>query len=118
MIAVLTPFVNMTRGQAQQINCAKNLRKISLGLHAYAADNKGAFPQNLTALYPNYVDDKNVFNCPASKIDGTPEKPDYKYTAGLNEDSPAKNIIVEDMEGNHGRSGKNVLRVGGSVDWQ
>ena len=70
MIAVLTPFVNMTRGQAQQINCAKNLRKISLGLHAYAADNKGAFPQNLTALYPNYVDDKNVFNCPASKIDG------------------------------------------------
>ena len=118
MIIALTPFVRMARERANAINCADNLRKISLGLQSYAADNKGVFPKELGVLYPNYVKEKTAFDCPSAKSEGTPERPEYKYFAGLTEESGPKEILAEDFDGNHGKSGKNVLKVGGAVDWQ
>jgi len=102
MIGILAPFVQMARARADRINCAINLRKISLGLHAYAVDHDDAFPSNLAALYPNYV---------------VEEKANYEYVAGLTERSDPKDIVVQDVEGSHNRAGKNVLRVNGSVEW-
>ena len=113
----LTPFVRMIKERASLINCANNLRRISLGLHLYAADHDEAFPQNLGALYPDYVKEAKAFDCPATAAIGTPEDPEYKYTAGLNESSSPKEIIAEDLEKNHKSSGRSILRINGSVEF-
>jgi type II secretory pathway pseudopilin PulG len=117
MIGVLTPFVKIIKERAQIIACADHMRVISLGLHAYAASNNGNFPSELSELYPKYVKDPKAFNCPASKITGTPDKPDYKYIAGLTERSLTNMTIVRDLNGNHKDRGSNLLKVGGPVEW-
>ena len=117
IIGALTPFVNMARSRSLRFYCADNLRNISLGLHAYAADHNDSFPTTLGQLYPQYVYNEKVFDCPASNGAGTKEKPDYRYVFGLTESSPPKETVVEDLDGNHGKHGKNILRVDGSVEW-
>lgn len=117
MAAILTPFVQMAKDRSHRIDCANNLRKISLGLHMYAADHGDAFPPNLDVLHPNYVDDEKTFDCPASKSIGTKDKPDYNYSKGLTEASSGKETIVQDIDNNHNKSGRNVLRINGSVGW-
>jgi len=117
LTAALTPFVRMIKERASLINCANNLRRISLGLHLYAADHDEAFPQNLGALYPDYVKEIKVFDCPATAAVGTPEDPEYKYQPGLKESSSPKEIIVEDLEKNHKSSGRSILRINGSVEF-
>jgi len=117
MIAALGPFVRMAKIRAHNLNCANNLRKLSLGLHAYAVDHNDEFPPNLGALYPNYVEEIRAFDCPASRSIGTPDNPDYRYMAGLTEISSPKEVIAQDLDNNHKRSGKNALRIDGSVTW-
>lgn len=117
MISVLAPFVRMAKIRANRITCVNNLRQISLALHSYAAAHNDAFPQNLGELYPDYIDDEKVFDCPASKMTGTKEKPDYEYMQGLTEASSPKEVIVQDVSGNHKKFGKNILRINGSVEW-
>ena len=117
MIIFLTPVVAIIKERAHTINCANNLRKISLGLHIYAADHSDAFPASLGELYPNYVKDERAFDCPASKGVGTPEKPDYNYTAGLTEISPESEVIAYDLDDNHKGRTRTILRINGSVEW-
>lgn len=117
VIAALTPFVNMAKTRWGRMQCANNLREVSLGLHAYAADHEEAFPASLGELYPNYVTNMAAFDCPASKEIGTNARPDYSYAAGLKESSDMKEAIAADLDGNHKKSGKNILRIDGSVEW-
>ncbi|MFA5146511.1 MAG: type II secretion system protein [Candidatus Omnitrophota bacterium] len=117
IISILGPFVRMVKDRASAIQCENNLRRLSIALHTYASEHEDAFPPDLGALYPDYVGDQKVFDCAASGSFGTPEKPDYSYAPGLTESSLLKTPIVEDAAGNHGRKGKNILRVDGSVEW-
>ena len=117
MIGALAPFVKMAKARAVKMQCANNLREISLGLHAYAAEHNDVFPAKLSDLYPNYLRDEKVFDCPASKTEGTSKSPDYSYAANLRESSDLKEAIVADLDGNHKKSGKNILRIDGSVAW-
>jgi len=117
MITFLAPLVKITQARARRINCVNNLRQISLGLHKYALGHNKAFPEKIGDLYPTYISDKKVFDCRGSKRIGTKDDPDYSYTEGLAESAPAWEIIVRDNEGNHKNSGKNILRVDGSVEW-
>lgn len=117
MVIMLMPFVNMINERAHKIKCANHLRSISLGLHMYAADNNEAFPPTLGALYPDYVKEKKAFDCPSSASSGTPEKPGYSYTQGLTESSPSNEIIAQDFDDNHKKTGKNILRLNGLVEW-
>ena len=117
MITLLMPFVKMARERAQRIACESNLREINIGLLRYAADHAETFPEDLGKLYPEYTKDRSVFDCPASKNTGTPDKPDYKYNPGLKLWSSPRGVIVEDRDGNHRKNGKNVLRVDGSIEW-
>lgn len=103
MFAALAPFVRMAKTHANKINCANRLRQISLGLHKYAQEHDKKFPKSLGELYPAYIKDGGI--------------PNYVYAQGLTESSPAKEIIVQDEEGNHKGAGRNVLRVDGSVEW-
>ena len=115
IIGALTPFVNMAKARSRRLGCANNLRKISLGLHSYAADHNDSFPAALEDLYPVYVDTEKIFDCPATRNVGTKEKPDYKYTPGWTELTSPKETIVEDLDGNHKGCGRNILRVDGSL---
>ncbi len=117
MIAILTPFVRMTQARANRIYCANNLRHISLCLHKYALEHGNVFPKSLKDLYPNYITNQSVFDCPASKAAGTSDNPDYIYVAGLTEASSPKEIIVQDKNGNHKKQGDNTLRIDGAVEW-
>jgi type II secretory pathway pseudopilin PulG len=117
VITLLAPFVQLAKDRGRRVECEQNLRAISLGLKAYAADHAGAFPDQLKDLYPRYITEQAAFNCPSSKAAGVPENPDYKYIAGSTALSSAKNVVVEDADGNHGRYHRHVLRVDGSVDW-
>jgi len=116
-ITLLTPFVRMVKERSRRIDCEKNLRNIGLALGAYAYEHGKEFPKELKELYPNYITTQAVFDCPASKVIGTPDKPDYIYTPGFKALSPAKSVVVEDIDGNHGKSGRNILRVDGSIEF-
>ena len=117
MVTVLAPVVQSVQERSHKINCANKLRLISLALHSYAADHNEAFPQTLGELYPNYIKDQAAFDCPASKVVGMPDKPDYSYVTGLTEQSPPTEVIVYDLDNNHRYHRKNLLRVSGAVEW-
>jgi prepilin-type N-terminal cleavage/methylation domain-containing protein len=117
MAAALMPFVHMANGRAQRVRCASNLMRLSLGLHRYALDHAEAFPPDLSSLYPDYVKDRRVFNCPSVKAVGTPEKPGYAYVAGLSESSAGREIVLSDIDGNHSGSGKTIVRLDGTIEW-
>jgi len=117
MIAILAPFVRMTKARANRIYCANNLRHISLCLHKYALEHGNIFPKTLKDLCPTYITDQDVFDCPASKTIGTSDNPDYIYVAGLTEASSPKEIIVQDKDSNHKKQGNNTLRIDGAVEW-
>ena len=117
MVAILTPFVNITKWRSRRIACANNLRELSLGLHKYAAQHNDSFPEKLGDLYPDYVAGEKAFDCPAIKNVGRKEAPDYQYSAGMTEASAPREVLVRDNEGNHGKSGGNIMRVNGSVEW-
>ncbi len=117
IVGALTPIVNMARARSRRLDCANNLRAISLGLHAYAADHNDFFPATLGELYPRYVGSEKAFDCPATKKVGTKEVPDYRYITALTEFTPPKEMIAEDLDGNHKTRGRNILRVNGSVAW-
>lgn len=115
MAFALTPFVQMAKTRARKVACENNLRRINISLHNYATDNKDAFPPSLEALYPKYIDDDRVFDCPSSTRRGTPADPDYKYRPDLTEASDLKEVIVEDREGNHPGGICNAVRIDGSI---
>jgi len=117
MLAVLAPLVQLVRDRAHKINCANNLRNISLGIHMYAADHSETFPPDLKTLYPAYVEDEKVFRCPAATAIGNVESPGYLFTAGMTESSSPKEVIVRDRDENHRGTGCNVLRINGTVEW-
>jgi len=117
MLMALAPFVHIAKERKERINCQNNLMKISLGLHSYAAEHDGAFPATLGDLYPNYVEDDRSFDCPATRNKGTKDRPDYMYNAGFTELSGPKEVVVQDIDGNHKKAGKNILRINGSVEW-
>lgn len=115
--ALLTPFVNRMRERADVIKCSANVRLLSLALHMYAADHDDAFPPDLGSLYPGYVKEEKVFDCPASKFIGTAARSDYEYISGLLESSKPAEVIIYDRDGNHNNIGRNVVRANGSVEW-
>jgi prepilin-type N-terminal cleavage/methylation domain-containing protein len=115
--ALLTPFVNKMRQRSDVIRCSENVRLLSLALHMYAADHNDAFAPSLGSLYPDYIKEEKIFDCPASDSAGTAEKCDYEYVGGLSEASPFTDVIIYDRDGNHGSLGRTVVRVNGSVEW-
>ena len=131
IIVLLMPFVNKNREQARRLECANNLRRISIAFYKYAADNKSALPVNLSDLYPRYIDDVGYFTCP-SDVDASEISPDgldidtttsYVYASGWTIKDPLDTILVCDKnyilekDTNHRGEGGEVLYLDGNVKW-
>lgn len=115
--ASLTPLVNKMKERANIIKCSNNVRLISLALHMYAADHNEAFPGSLPELYPDYIKNEKIFDCPAASVRGTVENTAYEYVTPLAESSDGNEVILYDSLGNHSKLGRNLVRVNGSVEW-
>jgi prepilin-type N-terminal cleavage/methylation domain-containing protein len=74
LAALLFPVFSTVQEQSRQNACIGNLQQIAVALKAYETDNS-AFPPapyfdgtrfqgGVSALYPNYITDKNIFICP------------------------------------------------------
>jgi prepilin-type processing-associated H-X9-DG protein len=94
-----------------------NLKQIGLALHMYSQDNNENFPDDISALYPNYVGDMRIFICPSSKVSSDTQI-SYVYIRGLSEQDSSDSIIAYDASpDNHDGDGRNVLFLDGHVRW-
>ena len=119
MVFLMFPVINYVNARTDKVMCMNNIRAIGLALYIYAREHDGKFPENIKTLYDEkYLADKRFADCPATKNVGTPENPDYIYTAGLNIKSPSSEILIKDKEDNHSSGKKNVLYVNGATKWE
>lgn len=69
LISLLIVAVGKARARAHIAGCTSNLRQIGIALSLYADEHDEKFPpddDDLTPLYPGYIDDLNTFACPAT----------------------------------------------------
>lgn len=120
--AMLLPALAKARESARRATCLSNLKQIGLGCTMWACEHDEQFPPDLKALYPDFVPDLKVFECPSSadKVRSAAEidtKGSYIYVSGLSLSSPLDAVLVYEKEENHGGEGRNVLFVDGHVEW-
>ncbi|HEY3397630.1 MAG TPA: prepilin-type N-terminal cleavage/methylation domain-containing protein [Armatimonadota bacterium] len=132
LAAILFPVFARARAKAQQCNCLRNLQNIGIALRVYAQDNYGHFPvtnNDLSALVPVPLPDRQVFICPGSRdplgnvppgtIPPPPEpgRMDYVYWGGAcDDDRPTFALAADDVVTRHNQ-GANYLWVDGHTKW-
>ncbi len=120
---------------ARPARCRSNLKYIGMSFRLYARDHGDSFPPVLGHLYPDPIEDGNIFWCPsggratpiteadlhegardASDVFGE-HNSDYDYVSGLSRaNDPPGLVLAHDKDGNH-EGGRNVLFIGGNVEW-
>jgi len=72
LAGILLPVLSRARESARRTQCMSNIKQIGMGLIMYANENNEQFPSdtasamfNLNVLFPDYVTDPRVFNCPS-----------------------------------------------------
>ena len=122
------------REQGRRGVCITHLHEIGEALYLYAIDYDGYFPPELTALYPDYIENPRIFWCPSDKngppLDITNNGIDalnsalisYQYNPGHKEGDSTNTPILwdngcETLQDNHGGDGGSVLYLDGRVDW-
>lgn len=130
-IVAMTPLIKSTREKMRRHVCADNLRRVSASLYEYAIDHKGKFPDDLSALYPKYINDVKTFICPSdvdasdiakdgSDIDTTTS---YLYARGWSVKDSLDTILACDKndifgkDTNHRGKGGNAAYLSGDVKW-
>lgn len=82
LAGILLPALSRTRESARKTQCLNNLKTIGLALIMYADESKDMFPSDtvgvpnpamwsLNLIYPGYVADRKIFNCPSDNNSGT-----------------------------------------------
>jgi prepilin-type N-terminal cleavage/methylation domain-containing protein len=119
LVSFVVPQIGGARAKARVVKCANNLRVIGSALVMYADENGGAFPADLSGLYPTYVGDHMTFDCPSTAAEptvagGVVTSADYVYQPGLTDESSGGTPVAADADGNHS-NGRNVVFATGSV---
>ena len=117
LIGFLMPAINTARRLGARTKCMNNLKQIGIAMRVYAINNDGKFPDEPwgTNLYPKYIDDASVFDCPSHAYVGTVANPDYWYGgAGLDITSKSDTHILSCYDNPHNGLG-NKLCVDGRV---
>lgn len=121
LVGFIMPQIGGAKAKARHAKCMNNLRVIGSALIMYASDHSGQFPGDLSDLYPNYIGDADVFDCPS-----TSDKPtvagdkvtseDYVYAPNLSDEEDSGTAVAADkgMAHNNGTK-RNVLFVTGTV---
>lgn len=118
LAGLLMPALGKARRISQRARCASNLHQIGIALHLYANDNDGNFPTRGSwgmDLYPRYIDNEQVFDCPSHSGVGSARTPNYWYSEST---LSISNNSTERMVGCYGgiHDGlENKLCVDGSV---
>jgi hypothetical protein len=114
------------REYSTRIGCSRNLRQIALASMLYADDNEGAFPDRLSQLHPDYVENARCFSCPGAPSrwrefeDGreTAASSSYVLVPGLRQGMPSSTILLYDKSrDNHDRTVRVVAYVDGRAEY-
>jgi len=130
LMAFIVPGLIKARQQAQKASCLNNLKQIMLAMNIYANDNNDEYPVEKIGAFKkllteNYVDDEDVFYCPAVphlNISGI-DYSTYLYNEttdlqkGVNRNAASNYPLVCDSSGNHGQLSGHVGYTGGQVQW-
>ncbi len=92
----------LLREKANWEECVKNLEQLYAAERKYAEDHGGHLSERLSDLYPDYLDDFDVFICPAAKGQKITRKEDI--------DSLTSYILVAKGEPVEGRGGESERR--------
>ena len=165
LAAMLLPALSRAREQARRAACLSGLKQFGIALRLYAMDfneffpcieflkpgdampgsfDDGEGPKFLVLLYPSYISELKLFECPSAGVgdlkngDITDDTygfcdahVDYAYCAGLKESAPPDSLLMSDdleIEGteypafphqqfNHAADGQNGLFIDGHVSW-
>ena len=156
LAAMLLPALARAREMARRASCTSNLRQIGLAIKMYSTDWDEFLPDgrttdegtgHLKVLYPDYIGDLEVFNCPSSAEARVTSKDEiatsscYTYKSEDRLGNLLTEMIAVDtplasdqrMDGvnftaaaadrtltadsNHGTDGINVLFADGRVEW-
>ncbi len=71
--------------------CSERMAKIGNALNTYAAQNGGKYPMKLDDLYPKYVTDKSMLQCPSGAQKGTVCSYEYVQPAP---DAPGETVVL------------------------
>lgn len=111
LISILLPSLSRARELAKRAVSASNLRAIGQGLHIYANDHGGKFPESLETLIEQGMITRETLNSPRDE-EG---RVSYTYIAGQSETNDPRNVIAHERV--MGDEGTNVLFLDGHVEW-
>ena len=117
--AVMMPLIQFSHGEMEKTECANNLQEIGLALFIYAEEHGGKFPPSVSTLFEEeYIADRRLIDCPATKEIGSKEDPEYIYVPGLSAKDPGTRELLADKDTNHAGGWRNVLYTNGAVLWE
>ena len=100
---MVTPMVNSARKNARQADCRSNLHQFGAAFTIYRADHNGLNPPWMSALYPRYIDNRDIYVCKSDltrgRGDAIPDEVDK--LAGIEKSKYYANPL-EDNEGRRG----------------
>ena len=109
----------------RMVGCKINLKQIGLGMIMYANEHDEKFPDKLSKLYPEYINNIKVFfyNDEKKKII-TPENIDslgcFECVSGLTQADDPNTTIVREKSNNHWKahgSGRYEVLLDGHIEW-
>jgi len=89
-LGIALPVFAAVKEKAQETKCLSEAKQLALGCKLYASDHDGNYPPTLNQLFPEYLTDKKLLECPLTK-DQPPMG--YDYFGGKDTDPSAKVLL-------------------------